>query len=168
MYFFARKLFVYSTNTYKGLSYRARQYFASSQQHVFFILHCMHILLLLMLRSLQCFYCQWYDEPNLQVVDPTYFTGYIIIIKTRTNRYKNKGILIYHKQYDKEFTESNFKLSFWNTFRFGWNLQNVECKLCTLWWVYITLNDINKEQKMRLHCFATLNDLWVEYLNGQS
>ena len=40
-----------SINTFEGLSNRARHYFASSQQHVFFILRCMQILLLLMLRS---------------------------------------------------------------------------------------------------------------------
>ena len=46
-----QKVFVNSINTFEGLSNRARQYFASSQQHVFFILRCMQILLLLMLRS---------------------------------------------------------------------------------------------------------------------
>ena len=46
-----QKVFVNSINTFEGLSNRARHYFASSQQHVFFILRCMQILLLLMLRS---------------------------------------------------------------------------------------------------------------------
>ena len=46
-----QKVFVKTINTFEGLSNRARHYFASSQQHVFFILRCMQILLLLMLRS---------------------------------------------------------------------------------------------------------------------